>query len=375
MSYTVGTDLNRKVWRPPVQVARPLTSDWEDLDDMNKLPAAGSLPRGMTVSKYILDRPAEDFLCNIRETEDWPFMMSDPIFLSVSTDSEMVTIEELISRRNKIYETHRVQVKVKVDYDENEREIEMGPNECSDAERPTYDGSQNGDASQLSAKPEPRSPCLISHGGSSPGGSRPGSSASSPVKSERLEADPRLPRAKELRSSKEGSNGHDDNGLQVDKAKPRQNDRNGLSNNNKRSFDHNYHRVGSVPMASQRYSKPQAANGQGPSYKPRNGSCVPKDLPPKPSFNENEQASIKRENPDERGIQCAKIPEHKPRRFQGQSDRDRRSHFKRGDSPASVDDEPRRQEDDVTPRFKRRQPRVAEAYRYDASPATIFTMY
>lgn len=354
-----------------MQVARPLPSDWEDLDDMNKLPAAGSLPRGMTVSKYILDRPPEDFLCNIRETEDWPFMMSDPIFLAISMDSEMVTIEELISRRNKIYETHKVQVKVKVDYDEDEREMEMEPEENADAERASYDGSQNGDARQLSPDLEPRSPSLLSHKGSSSGGSRPRSSALSPVKSEGFEADPSLPLAKEVRSPKEGeSNDYDDNAPQVDRTKLHQYGRNGLSNNNKSSFDHNSHRVGSAPMAPQRYPKPHAANGEGSKYKPRNGSCIPKNLPSKPSFNDNEQASIKRENPDERGIHLAKVHDHKPRRFQGQSDRDRRSHFKREDSPASVDDEPRRQEDDVTPRFKRRQPRVAEAYRYDASPPT-----
>ena len=369
-----GTDLNCKVWRPPVQVARPLPSNWEDLDDMTKLPAAGSLPRGMTVSKYILDRPPEDFFCNIRETEDWPFMMSDPIFLTVSMDSEMVTMEELVSRRNKIYETHKVEVKVKADNDEDQRETE--PEEEFNAESPRYYGSENGDARQFSPDPEPRSPNLLSPRGSSRDSQPRSPALLSPVRSEMSQSDPSPPRFCEPRSPKEErSNNYHYEGPRVDRANPHQHDHNGLPDNNRRSFDYNSHRVGSFPVPPQRHPKLHAANGQGPKYKPRNSAGIPKDLPPKPSFDNNDQVNIKREDPDEHGIHLPKVHEHKPRRFQGQSDRERRSHFKREDSPASVDDEPRRQEDDVTPRFKRRQPRVAEAYRYDALPAYLFTTY
>jgi hypothetical protein len=62
----------------------------------------------MSVSKYFLNKRAEEFQSHIRNTEDWPFMMKDPIFVSISTDCETVPMLELISRRNKLFENHRV---------------------------------------------------------------------------------------------------------------------------------------------------------------------------------------------------------------------------------------------------------------------------
>ena len=110
------------VWKAAMQLARPMSSILdEEREETGNLPPATSLPRGMSVSKYILDRPAEEFCCNIRETEDWPFMMSDPIFREIPTESEMIPVAELVARRNKIFETHKVQVK--------SPSPRMGPNE------------------------------------------------------------------------------------------------------------------------------------------------------------------------------------------------------------------------------------------------------
>ncbi|OAX81327.1 hypothetical protein ACJ72_04336 [Emergomyces africanus] len=97
------------VWRPATQVARPLPSTFDERDDVGMLPPFASLPPGMSVSKYILDKGPEEFVANIRHTEDWPFMMSDPIFLEISMECELIPIDELIARRRLMFETHRIE--------------------------------------------------------------------------------------------------------------------------------------------------------------------------------------------------------------------------------------------------------------------------
>ncbi|OAT04498.1 hypothetical protein BDBG_01043 [Blastomyces gilchristii SLH14081] len=97
------------VWRPAVQVARPLPSTFDERDDVGMLPPFTSLPPGMSVSKYILDKGPEEFVSNIRNTEDWPFVMSDPIFLEISMECELIPLDELIARRKLIFKTHRVE--------------------------------------------------------------------------------------------------------------------------------------------------------------------------------------------------------------------------------------------------------------------------
>lgn len=64
----------------------------------------------MSVSKYILDKGPEEFECHIRDTEEWPFVMDDPVFREIATDCALISIEELVSRRKRAFETHRVRV-------------------------------------------------------------------------------------------------------------------------------------------------------------------------------------------------------------------------------------------------------------------------
>lgn len=358
------------VWRPPVQVARPLPSFYEDLDEMSKLPPAGSLPRGMTVSKYILDRPPEDFLCNIRETEDWPFVMSDPIFLKIPLDSKMITMEELIARRNKIYETHKVPVKSNVD--DNEDQSEMEPAEELDDEQKYYDGSETG-SKVFSPGHEPRSPGFESRSSRyesrspddelrSPRMSR----GPSPAKSERSEANSGALRLSDIASPEGEAGDYDDRKLRhMDRSDQPQYDPNGFPSNHEPSFDPHFNQMTKFGPSYQRHAKSQAFNGQGPKYKPRNGFVAAKVSLPDSAFEGHDKVNIKRETPEDQAI-------HWPRRSEDQTDRDRRNHPKKEMSPASSNGEPRRQEDNVTPRFKRRQPRVAEAYRYDTLPAPFF---
>ncbi|KAK2746318.1 hypothetical protein FQN57_003199 [Myotisia sp. PD_48] len=96
-------------WKPPHPVARPLPSIFSELDDISKLPPLSSLPRNMSVSKYFLDKHSDEFEENIRNTEDWPFMMGDPIFEDLPSDGELVPVSELIARQQQLSETHKVQ--------------------------------------------------------------------------------------------------------------------------------------------------------------------------------------------------------------------------------------------------------------------------
>lgn len=142
-----------------MQIARPLPSILDERDDMGSLPPATSLPRGMSVSKYILDRPLEEFCCNIRETEDWPFMMSDPIFMDVSPESEMIPVEELISRRNKIFETHKVPVKSNTPgRDANEEEARTEDDYEQVSRNNSFDGSGGEHGEHSPANPDRDSP-------------------------------------------------------------------------------------------------------------------------------------------------------------------------------------------------------------------------
>ncbi|QSS53608.1 hypothetical protein I7I53_00911 [Histoplasma capsulatum var. duboisii H88] len=133
------------VWRPAVQVARPLPSTFDERDDVGMLPPFTSLPPGMSVSKYILDKGPEEFVSNIRNTEDWPFMMSDPIFLEIPIECELIPIHELIARRKLVYETHRIEPPPVEEKNDDANEVNESPEEYgsddAEEENKTREGS------------------------------------------------------------------------------------------------------------------------------------------------------------------------------------------------------------------------------------------
>ncbi|GBF62737.1 hypothetical protein TMEN_5302 [Trichophyton mentagrophytes] len=101
------TDSAQNSWRSPHAVGRPLPSVFSDLDDICKLPPHTSLPPGMSVSKYFLNKGADEFNENIRNTEDWPFMMGDPIFSEFPSDGETVPVKDLINRQKDMMAAHK----------------------------------------------------------------------------------------------------------------------------------------------------------------------------------------------------------------------------------------------------------------------------
>lgn len=85
------------------------------------------------MSKYILDKKNLELICNIRDTEDWPFVMDDPMFKTLELDGEFITIKELLAIRAKVYETHRIEREPTPEfvenYDENEGEENLEDND------------------------------------------------------------------------------------------------------------------------------------------------------------------------------------------------------------------------------------------------------
>ena len=96
-----------EVWRPAQPVGRTLPSTFTAEDEVSTLPPLASLLPGMPVSRYFLNKRPDELVSSIRNTEDWPFLMHDPIFVNISLDCESVPITELISRRNKLFENHK----------------------------------------------------------------------------------------------------------------------------------------------------------------------------------------------------------------------------------------------------------------------------
>ncbi|KAL1954366.1 hypothetical protein VTO42DRAFT_1232 [Malbranchea cinnamomea] len=357
---------NQIVWRPPVQVARPLPSTFDDRDEVSVLAPATSLRPGMSVSKYILDRPPEEFLCNIRDTEDWPFMMSDPIFLTISMDCEMVSKEELISRRNKIFETHRVQVKVEAEINEDHENLES--EEENDDGRQSHDDSRDRDDRHSSPDSDVRSHTSL---------------PTSSVKSEGPGSDPNVslvkddaspePRTDNHHSGTIDDEEHRDSHSQPIPSEPPHMDRpgqkhlgvNGFPEKRRRPFDRRFKQSGTSGPSDDRHTKSHSSNGYTSKPQVRKGSGTTKDSPHKfnvGSHNQREDKKNSAQSTDSHLNRGVSVHDHKARKHQSQTEREARKYFQREDYPYSSDSEPRRQEDDVTPRFKRRQPQVAEAY-------------
>ncbi|EEP80346.1 predicted protein [Uncinocarpus reesii 1704] len=327
-------DPNQIVWRPPQAVARPLPSTLTDRDELTMPPPMASLPRDMSVSKYILDKKAEEFDCNIRDTEDWPFMMDDPIFLEIPMDSELISVKELLAIRAKVYETHRVERQpTPAPNDEEDAENEEiryeDPDQASDGDQnqevsytsdsESYDNQSRSDGSHREFRDEP----------------------SSPISGEIIEQD---------LSEQPLDQADDSHSPLIQKQRDyRLNSQPGWRGRQQQQFvppppppngDSIQARRGSTEHAN------EVVNGYSSDNHRENG----REEHGHRQEPEATSGSIHQDHLDSRGYAASHRHRHKRNRPDDVSD--------------SGAEEPRRQIDDVTPRMKRRQPQVAEAYRY-----------
>ena len=96
---------------------------------MGRLPIAASLAPGVPTSLYFRAMTERDLESNVRDTERWPDVQDDPMFVNIPEDGETVAIEDLINRRDEMRELE----------DEDQGDVE-------DAEIASYmDASDRGD--------------------------------------------------------------------------------------------------------------------------------------------------------------------------------------------------------------------------------------
>ncbi|PGH26944.1 hypothetical protein AJ80_01326 [Polytolypa hystricis UAMH7299] len=385
------------VWRPPSQVARPLPSTFGDREEISMLPPITSLPPGMSVSKYMLDKGPEEYESNIRNTEDWPFLMKDPIFLEIYLD-ELVPVKELIERRNKLFETHRIQVKESSP--EPPATLSMpnfdGPGEYPLKQEGSFYGSDeegqdaaNGDSSHdsHSSRSSYDSQSEVGDNLSHRSRGRANSFGSSVEHDDHLSgSQPSLENAEytdhqprdRRRDTKQPNNrfpkkfpsgkqnkqrNRRERQQNIEGPHQRSNNFSRQGNKNQPPFDrrgaqfkpqrrrNQKQRPFNDPTKNKQnkgFNGPEALNNIAPPSETHGHSTTP--IKTEPAF----QGPVKHESP-------IAHQEHKGPDVQTHERYDRKRP-REDQSRSNANDEPRRQEDDVTPKFKRRQPQVAEAY-------------
>ncbi|KAK2737195.1 hypothetical protein FQN55_001215 [Onygenales sp. PD_40] len=414
-----GPSPSEIVWRPANQVSRPLSSILDERDEIGMLPPFVSLPPGMSVSKYILDKGPEEFVSNIKNTEDWPFMMADPIFLEIVTECQLIPVVELIARRKEIFETHRIEPPTLAEEVDDVEDDENPEEEAPEQEGSVIGSDQDHDrmserhSSQYSPAPSGGSADHyrddISH---------PGSGDDDDRYSHRKSASPEPMEYPVSPSTKTDYNDHDyhdhqnsnhpyskrsgnnhsgpnkwrkhPNGRDQDRDhKPqadgpthrpnsqgqRGNKRGGFDRRGRGShFGNNNTRANAKPK--QQYNgPPKSKSKKGPNQRgnpsnrgnsgsqnhPNRSSQFGMDGAAEPNLNDNNFQDHQhfQGQPD-----FQQLNPYESHQSHGEDDaaRNNRKRSRRDHSPDRSDDGPRRQEDDITPKIKRRQPHVAEAY-------------
>ncbi|OJD13337.1 hypothetical protein AJ78_06193 [Emergomyces pasteurianus Ep9510] len=420
-----STSQGEIVWRPANQVARPLPSTFDERDDVGMLPPFASLPPGMSVSKYILDKGPEEFVANIRNTEDWPFMMSDPIFLEISIDCELIPIEELIARRKLIFETHRIEqppsdgaakddtteasdYKEAIQCDEAREEDEYPEREVSipNSNEGHQDGTVRGRQSS-ECSPSPACTPEASYRDDTPSPSSQRADNTESFEENVFPGAGEYPTSPMSTTDYGHHNSRDpQNSKQIHSIKPGKGRSNDKRRNQRSQWDRRQQMEGPNRKAVQqegRRNPPSDRRGG------RGGHLNSQDrrMPKQPQFKGTPKPKAKkglnnRGHPPNHGNSVARNHKNRDNKFglDGNADRDHTNnpyehqrsevHSKveqiklqkphgahdqfgteqnsrkrsRQEESLTKPEEPRRQEDDITPKIKRRQPHVAEAYRY-----------
>ncbi|KAF3483125.1 uncharacterized protein GIQ15_02449 [Arthroderma uncinatum] len=366
--YDLDTPENRAangqvVWRPPHPVGRPLPAIFSDLDDICKLPPFASLPPGMSVSKYFLNKGPEEFNENIRNTEDWPFMMDDPIFSELPSDGESVPIKDLISQRKEIMAAHKIVPRKPVVEEEAAYDSEQADENEMPQEEGSYAGSEQGqedynqDYNQGYGHDYQEDSPARTPSQSYPVSPKHYDSPMSDDGNQSERGDNTRPQSRESyrdgvsqRGSREPSpnpehenphspiNDHDQN--QFAAYKP------GRPNNFPHQRDN-----GKYQNHYQRNNKPKRGRPNG--YKRQFSQTWNTE-----EYTSTPQSATPGNNDSDEHLQTT------PDKYTQAQSPSESYHRKRSREESSElpDDEPQRQIDDVAPRLKRRHPRVAEAY-------------
>lgn len=134
-AYSERTGKGPRVFHPANPVARPLPSTSDAADAIGRLPIAASLPPGVPVSLHFRDLTDKDLERKAFETPEWMSLKDDPIFIEISDTGEVLTVQDLVARRNEV-------IRPDVEDDFESEDMEHGANEdASDAVKEDSDGS------------------------------------------------------------------------------------------------------------------------------------------------------------------------------------------------------------------------------------------
>ncbi|KAA6409499.1 MAG: hypothetical protein FRX48_07053 [Lasallia pustulata] len=87
-------------WRPAGPVSRPLPADFVMADAIMPIPPPSAEDDGPSLSKYVARENFESLDRNIKDSNHWDDLKDDPMFRPIPDDGAVVPIAELISHRN-----------------------------------------------------------------------------------------------------------------------------------------------------------------------------------------------------------------------------------------------------------------------------------
>ncbi|KAI9753921.1 MAG: Cleavage polyadenylation factor subunit clp1 [Chaenotheca gracillima] len=92
-----STHMGPTIWHPAQRVGKPLSADYSDTESVLLVPFSGD--EQAPLSKYINVNNAEESCQSIRNTAHWVELREDPAFLELSQKYDLIPIADLLSRR------------------------------------------------------------------------------------------------------------------------------------------------------------------------------------------------------------------------------------------------------------------------------------
>ncbi|KAI9880607.1 MAG: hypothetical protein M1830_001958 [Pleopsidium flavum] len=89
-------------WHPPKLVGRPFASDYFAEEVIATLPPPPPKPEGSSLSKYFTYANFQDIVRSVRETGDWAAIKVDPVFQCIPDNGDSVALEYLTAHRGSL---------------------------------------------------------------------------------------------------------------------------------------------------------------------------------------------------------------------------------------------------------------------------------
>ncbi|KAK5200914.1 hypothetical protein LTR16_004439 [Cryomyces antarcticus] len=89
------------IWHPAIEVTRALPATYAEAEAqaLEKMPPRSG--NGDSVSKYFTNENSHEAFLNVRQTDGWSDVKDDPIFVEFSRKSVLIPLHEVISARNR----------------------------------------------------------------------------------------------------------------------------------------------------------------------------------------------------------------------------------------------------------------------------------